>query len=281
MQRNEDWGRTAVLLPHGIRLGGEIHAAPEMPSTQIAAKEAARRGAPHGTVFVADYQSAGRGRRDRAWHSLPGRDLMFSVVLRPAMPTAQAPSLCFAAACAVVRAVRALIEDERRAAVKWPNDVLLDGRKLCGIICESAADAATLAYAVLGIGINANRTEAELPPLDSPDRPAATSLLLARGRPVDRAALLAAVLSELDPLVDLLETADGPTRLMEIYKVYCDTLGRDIRILTDEGERVGRAVDIAPDGAIVLEQDGRRTAFLVGDVVHARALHAPRGDGAR
>lgn len=265
-----DWDRTKDHLAT-ISLGRTIHAAPEMPSTQIPAKAAAREGAPHGTVYVTDHQSAGRGRRDRGWQSLPGRDLTFSVILRPPIRTADAHMLNLAAALAVSDTLRAVLRPNKpHISIKWPNDVLVEGKKICGILCEGAGDEQALAFAVLGIGLNVNRTISELPPLDSPDRPGATSLAVLLGRTIDRPRLFAALLAHLEHWTDKVASAEGRTQLIEAYKADSSTLGRSVKIITDEGDFTGTATDITQTGAIVVQGDFGTRTFDAGDVVHAR-----------
>ncbi len=244
-----------------------------MPSTQIPAKEAARGGAPHGAVWVTDFQRAGRGRRDRAWHSVPGRDLMFSVVLRPEIERRHAPLLNLASALAVARAVGRIAPDVPGVAIKWPNDVLAGEKKekkICGIICESAGNDTRLDYAVVGIGVNVNRTVDELPEMDSPDRPGATSLRVESGRTFDLPALLAAVLTEMGPLVRAIETDEGRRTFIKDYAGRCATLGQKIRVVTGDGDFFGTATEIAPNGALVVEGEAGTQTFDAADVVHVR-----------
>lgn len=264
-----DWQRTKQYLG-GVGLGGTILAAAETTSTQLSAKAAARADAAHGTVAVSEHQTLGRGRRDRGWHSIPGRDLMFSVVLRPPIETRFAVLLNLAAALAVSRMLSGYAQLGDRAAIKWPNDVLVDGKKICGIICEAAGDEKRLTYAVLGIGVNTNRSGAELPPLDSPDRPGATSLWVETGKTFDMPRLLAALLTELDGTCGMVVSEEGRMALLDAYRGHCCTLGREIRIVTDEGEYCGTGVDVSASGALIADIAGARMTFDVGDVVHAR-----------
>ena len=250
-----------------------INSTPITPSTQILAKDAARSGAQSGSVFVTDWQSSGRGRRDRQWQSLPGQDLTFSLLLRMDMPTANAAMLNIAASIAVCRVIRALSPDRaERTAIKWPNDVLTGGRKVCGIICESAGSTEKLEYAVLGIGINVNGEQEELPGRDSPDRPAPASLRTELGYELCLPELLALVLKELALTCPLTASEAGRGELISIYKPLCCSLGESVRIITDDGEFRGTAADITESGAIVIDIEGVKMIFDVGDVVHARII---------
>ena len=173
-----DWQSAKKFFTPGKRAGYVIHSASEMPSTQIPAKLAARDGAPHGTVFVTDFQSAGRGRRDRLWSARAGVDLTFSAVWRPALEAVFSPLLNLAAALSMRAVLKKIFADGHpKIGVKWPNDVLADGKKICGIICESACAGNLLDYAVIGIGLNVNSKREDMPEPDSPDMPRATSVL--------------------------------------------------------------------------------------------------------
>ena len=272
VQKNIDWKQAEIYLS-SPDLSFVINSVPSVPSTQLLAKDAARGGAQGGSVYVTDFQSSGRGRRDRQWQSLPGQDLTFSLLLRPDMPTSYAPMLNIAASTAVCRALKNLSPTlEERTAIKWPNDLLVGGRKICGIICEGSGSAEKLDYAILGIGINVNGRESGLPETGSPDRPNPTSLRAELGREINLPVLLAAVLNELDRTCPLVVCEAGRAELISVYRPLCCTLGEAVRIITDGGEQTGRAVDITPSGALVIDAEGVRTTFDVGDVVHARAV---------
>src|SRR5262249_7148114 len=155
-------------------------------STNDDAAALVRAGAPHGTVVVADEQTQGRGRQGRSWGSPPGANLHLSAVLRPPLPPHEAPPLTLAAAVAVCDALRGLGADAR---IKWPNDVVIDDRKVAGILTESSTRGGGLDAVVIGIGVNVNWTEL------APELAAtATSVALAVGRPVDRERLCADLL---------------------------------------------------------------------------------------
>jgi BirA family biotin operon repressor/biotin-[acetyl-CoA-carboxylase] ligase len=267
-----DWQSAKNFLSGGGRLGTIIHSAPEMRSTQDEAKKAARAGAACGTVFVADFQTSGRGRRDRTWHSAPGIDLAFSVVLRPNIESSHVHTLNLAAAMAVKTALGGVFADKKDIVkIKWPNDVMANGKKICGILCECALSGGQTDYAVLGIGVNANGTRENMPPLDSEDRPEATSIFIEMGRGPHLPRLLGEILTNLDHFSKLTETDDGRIELVEIYKANCATLGRKVKIITDDEVFVGVPVDIAGDGALLLMDGGKITAFHAADVVHVRA----------
>jgi BirA family biotin operon repressor/biotin-[acetyl-CoA-carboxylase] ligase len=256
----------------------EIYATPRTPSTQILAKESARLGAADGSVFVTDWQDSGKGRRDRTWLSLPGKDLTFSVIMRRNIAMKDAPLLSLASALAVSNALRKALPDAD-VSIKWPNDILIGERKICGIICECAGTE-RLDYAVAGIGINANRAAEELilnpPQPPGPQKTAPTSLLAESGRVFDLPELLALVLEELDKASALTETPGGRIDLLESYRARCGTIGRAVTIITDEGNFDCVAVGITDEGAIAVSGiDGGagkkgKKIFNAADVVHAR-----------
>jgi len=268
---NTHWQRVRWYLRDGAALGREIHSSSEAPSTQLAAKEAAHAGAPHGAVFVTDYQSAGRGRRDRGWVSRPGVDLTFSVVLRPSVETRYAHMLSLAAALSVGASLGKILPPDR-IGIKWPNDVLANGKKLCGIICESAHLKEGLAYAVLGIGVNVNGARGGLPSSGSPDKPEATSVFLELDRKTNLPELLADILTELEHYAPMIDSPEGRGALIGLYRKNCVTIGRDVRVISEDGEFIGVASGVDDDGALLLGPGESARAFRAADVVHARLV---------
>jgi BirA family biotin operon repressor/biotin-[acetyl-CoA-carboxylase] ligase len=226
---------------------------------------AAAAGVPDRTVLVAELQTAGRGRLGRTWRAPAGAALTVSVLLRP---TAVAPArrgwvggLLGLAVLAAVRQRTGLV-----AALKWPNDVLIGGRKVAGILAELTGSGALVA----GAGLNVTLDAGELPRSD------ATSLLLAGARPdsLGREDLLTAVLDAFAPLLDRWETTDGDVDaagLRAEYLAHCATVGTAVTILLPNGDRVvGTAIDVAPDGAIVIEDGTEPRPYTAGDVLHLR-----------
>lgn len=238
----------------------------EIESTQAPAKAAAREGAAHGSAWAADLQTAGRGRRGRSWHSIRGRDLTFSVVLRPRMDPSHAPLVSLSCALAVHGAISDLVSG---ASVKWPNDVLIGERKVCGIICECSASRGALEWIVAGIGINVGRREDELPPQED-GRPPATSLFIELGRDVSRAEVLASVLSRIDSELSLIESPSGRAEMIARYEAVCSTIGRTVAVISQDGRTEARAVGISPSGALVADDGIAQREFDSADVIHIR-----------
>jgi BirA family biotin operon repressor/biotin-[acetyl-CoA-carboxylase] ligase len=152
--------------------------------------------------------------------------------------------------------------------IKWPNDVMANGKKICGILCESAILNGRPDYAVLGLGINVNGTPEDMPSFDSPDRPEATSIFMETGRGSHLPRLLGEILTNLEYFTKLLETEKRRLQLIEIYRTDCATLGRKVKIITDDDTFVGVPVNITDEGALVLTDGGKTTVFHAADVVH-------------
>ncbi|TQS44992.1 biotin--[acetyl-CoA-carboxylase] ligase [Cryptosporangium phraense] len=232
---------------------------PRTGSTNADLAEAARGGAPAGTVLVADVQDAGRGRIGRSWTSPPGAGLLFSVLFRPTdVPTERWGWLPLLAGVATARALPGV-----DARLKWPNDLLIgpQRKKAAGILAEAAGDAV-----VLGIGLNVTLGRDDLPP----DRPDTTSLAI-EGAPVtDRDELLVAILGALKDEYEFWRASNGDAAasgLLASYRERCDTLGREVRVEVPGGEPVqGRADDIDAEGRLVVGA----THVAAGDVIHVR-----------
>ncbi len=235
-----------------------VEAVAETGSTNAVLAERARAGAPSGSVLVADHQTTGRGRFTRVWQAPPGKSLALSVLLRP--PVAETRRwlwLPLLAGLAVADGLRAAAGVDAR--LKWPNDVLIGGRKVCGILAERVEG--PVPAAVVGMGINTLLAEAELPV------PTATSLALA-GAAVDPGKVVREVLVAFERWYS--RWASGAD-LREAYAARCDTVGRQVRVVVSETESVeGEAVGVDPDGCLLVRTpDGVRT-FAAGDVWHLR-----------
>jgi BirA family transcriptional regulator, biotin operon repressor / biotin---[acetyl-CoA-carboxylase] ligase len=221
-------------------------------STQTVAFALAEGGARDGTVVVADTQRQGHGRQGRPWHDEPGQSLLMSLLWRPRLPLPALPTLSLLAAVAVAEAagdVAAVIP-----RVKWPNDVLVGGRKLAGILLESRIGAEVVV--VLGIGVNL--AQASFPPAL---RERATSLFLETGRAPGRDEMLGAVLAALDGWRARLE-AEGFASLRERWRTLSSTLGARVRI----GDLAGVAVDLDADGALLVDDGATVVRVVAGEI---------------
>jgi BirA family biotin operon repressor/biotin-[acetyl-CoA-carboxylase] ligase len=273
-------------IQHGLAtqwLAHTIHYFDETDSTNRVAADLAREGAAHGTVVVAEGQTAGRGRLGRRFHSPPYQNLYTSIVLRPDLDLPDASAWTLASAVAVADAVGEAIdascaqraEGERRPSggdaaveIKWPNDVLVDGSKVSGILLELAAEATRVAYLVLGIGVNLN-----VDPATFPDefRDTATSLAAHCGRPIDRAAFARALYTRLERVLDAC-AASGFRGILPRFEERFRMRGRLVRVRELGGaEQEGWVHGIDEDGALRLRRaDGAQLRFLAGDVSLAK-----------
>jgi len=251
-----EFGGEAVEF--GLDAPFEVEYHDTIPSTNDRARELADEGR-EGVVVLADEQTGGRGRLDRAW-TAPSGGIWLSILLRPTVPPADAPAFTLAAAVATTRAAREAGVD---AAIKWPNDVLVadgDGgqRKLTGILTEMEGEADRVSWVVVGIGINANVDAADL--VDG-----ATSLRAENGD-VNRRVFTQRVLEEFHELRSNLDS------VVPAWRDLADTLGRRVRVDTPGGEVVGEAVDIEFPGTLVVETDDGTVRVSAGDCEHLRPV---------
>lgn len=245
----------------GTRFDGMVTHLPTTGSTNTLALEAAQAGEPEGLVWVADEQTSGRGRGGHGWHSAAGDGLYVSVLLRPRMVLAEALWLSLATGLAVQAAV-----DEVTGTtpdIRWPNDMMLNGRKFGGILAETSASSAALRYAVIGIGLNVQH--ATFPP---ELREVATSLLLETGHEWPREDLLAALLRALDREIAQLE-ASGATLLERFSRASSWARGMAVRVGEDDGQDGYTGVTAGLDARgflLVRADDGTLRTVLSGGV---------------
>jgi BirA family biotin operon repressor/biotin-[acetyl-CoA-carboxylase] ligase len=240
----------------------EIRWLDEVGSTNTYVRELARQGAPAGLVAVADHQTAGRGRLDRRWESPPGANLLASVLLRPGCDGGDVHLCAGAVALAGADACRAVAGVE--PVLKWPNDLLLDGAKLAGVLAEAEFAGSNLTAVVVGIGINVawpGPAEAGGTCLDDEG---------GRAQPVDRRVLLDQLLGALGPRCALLEEAAGRRTLADEVRRRCATLGQQVRVTLGAEELTGRASAIDDAGRLVVETASGSRSVSAGDVVHLR-----------
>jgi BirA family transcriptional regulator, biotin operon repressor / biotin---[acetyl-CoA-carboxylase] ligase len=242
-------------------IGREIVFLEETDSTNLQAHEQGEAGGRHGLVVVADRQTAGKGRLGRQWVSPPGVNFYASVLLRPTFLPRQAPQLTFLSAVAVARAVQEVAGLSAR--VKWPNDVLVGGRKIAGLLNEMSAETERIHYVILGIGVNLNM-RAEQFPKDL--RYPATSILLETGAPVSRTAFARALLRHLDSLYALY-LAEGFPPLRHAWEAHFDLVGREVEVDFRSTLLRGVVEGIDAEGALLLRrEDGQLEKVLAGDV---------------
>jgi BirA family transcriptional regulator, biotin operon repressor / biotin---[acetyl-CoA-carboxylase] ligase len=251
--------------------GGEwdVHRLDEVGSTNTYVLDRARLGAPAGLVAVADHQTAGRGRLDRRWESPPGANLLASILLRPGCDGVDVHLCAGAVALAGADACREAAGVE--PVLKWPNDLLLDGAKLAGVLAEAQFAGPSLTAVVVGIGINVA--------WPGPAEAGGTCLDDAGGsaQPVDRQVLLDLLLGALGSRLALLEEAVGRGILADEVRRRCATIGQEVRVILSGEELTGRAAAIDDAGHLVVETASGPRTVSAGDVVHLRPDQGTRG----
>jgi BirA family biotin operon repressor/biotin-[acetyl-CoA-carboxylase] ligase len=246
-------------------IGRPLEVLAEIGSTNDYVMGAGHRGAPEGLTVLADRQTAGRGRRGRPWSSPAGVGLYTSVLLRPSLPAAQAPLLTLMAGLAVGEAIHEVTGLDVR--LKWPNDVLVEGRKVAGILVELATTDAWVRHVVVGIGINVNHGPPDLP---EAVRETATSLCLVTGRVMPRAEVAAAIYNSLDRWYRTLGEGSAST-ILERSREQSATLGKPVEVITGEERWRGLAVDLDDDGALLVRDEGGALRRVVAGEVSIRS----------
>jgi BirA family transcriptional regulator, biotin operon repressor / biotin---[acetyl-CoA-carboxylase] ligase len=245
----------------------QVHYKDATGSTNDDALLLARAGAPHGTLVVADCQRSGRGREGRAWHSPPGVGLWFSWILRPNLPLDRAFWLSAAAGVAV--AETAARTAGVLATLRWPNDVLVRGRKLAGLLAEGKGEKDRIEFVILGVGLNVNQLEADFAAEIAAQ---ATSLRMAGGHELDRSLVLATFIEAFEFLYQNVERDQGRTIRRE-WLSRATVIGRPVSVTLPVGVLEGRAVDLLEDGALVVEDaGGTKREIRAGDVRLLREL---------
>lgn len=257
------------FLPPTEVVGRKLVCLSEVDSTNTRAKELAMAGEPEGLVVVADCQTAGRGRMGRAFQSPSGKGIYLSALLRPQLPPERLMSVTAMAGVAVCGAVEAVCG--LSPGLKWPNDPVLNGRKLCGILTEMSLEAETgsLQYLVVGIGVNVLQAPGDF----SPEVAAiATSLAAELGKPVSRPALAAALIARLDQLRTALVSGHTEAYWKE-YRSRCVNLGKQVRLLSPAGEECGEAIDVDQNFGLVVRKDDGTVATIRSGEVSVRGLY--------
>ncbi len=249
-------------IKHGLKtriMGKELHLLPRTESTNTFAMQIASRGAPEGAVVLAESQTSGKGRLGRKWISPPG-NLYLSVILRPDIPLHKAPCITLMGAVSVAAAIRKVCSVE--AGIKWPNDILIAGKKVCGLLTEMSAEQDRIRHIVLGIGIDVNMKLSELP---ADVRELSTTLSVEAGSQVDRTALLQDLLLNLELWYRKFLTNDQ--NILEAWHRMNVTTGNRI-LVSGAGEVIeGMAQGIDSDGRLlVMRDDGTIRTVSAGDV---------------
>jgi len=250
------------LLPEGTVLAGELHCLDCVNSTNVFLKELAEGGAPHGTVVIADEQTGGKGSKGRRFESVAGAGLYFSLLLRPGCELADTVNLTPWTAVAVAGAIQSCCGV--RPDIKWVNDLLLGGRKLCGILTElSASSSGELDYAVIGIGINLKQTREEFAALGLGE--IATSLAAEGLGEVDRNTLAAALIAALDTMAA--QFPHEKELWLSRYRAGCITTEKPVRVIRGNEFRAAYALEVEDDFSLLVRyEDGTTESVNAGDV---------------
>lgn len=244
---------------HTRWMGDSILYETEMDSTNIQAKRLGEHDAVNGTVVVTERQTAGRGRRGKTWVS-PAGNCYFSVLLRPEVLVDRASIITLVSAMALAKAIKQVTALD--TMIKWPNDVIANGKKLCGILTESSTDLEYINYAVVGIGINTNQTE-----FPEEIKEMASSIRLETGKKVNRAELLGTFLNVFEAYYETFLETEDLTQLSEEYNRLLVNRGKEVKIIEKEKERNLTAIGIDNRGGLVVEDsDGKRETVISGEV---------------
>lgn len=248
------------LVSHELKvrlMGRRIVHFDETSSSSDEADRLAGSGEPAGTVVIAEKQTAGRGRMGRVWHSTAGKGIYLSVILRPALPPARTSFITLCSAIAAREAIQ--LRTGLRAYLKWPNDVLIAGRKACGILTELKTEADRIDYAIVGMGINVNQTAAHLQGL-----PEATSLKIETGGDVSRLELTQSFLGVFDRIYQIL-VEERYGEIIDLWLDASETIGRRIVIQPFSGEKTeGVATGLDEDGCLLVRLDNGLTRRITG-----------------
>ena len=257
-----------LLLPSEIQIGletqivgVEMNYEPSVDSTNRVAKALAYHGAADGTIVVAEEQTGGKGRLERKYFSPRGKGIWFSVILRPNFLPKDAPKVTLMAAVAVAEAMTRF---NLKPEIKWPNDILFNGRKLVGILTEMTGEMGKIYYIVVGIGINVNICREDFP---EELRDIAAGLCEMTGDELSRVQIFRAVLEEFDKIYREVK-ANGFDEVFRLWRKHNVTLGKNIRVIStmDGNSFMGKAVDLNEDGALVVETPEGLKAVYAGDV---------------
>lgn len=239
--------------------GHTVYAFESIDSTNTYAKHLNNKDIPHGTIVITEEQTAGRGRLQRNWISPAGKNLLFSIILYPEFGMDKISLLPFAGSLAIADAIDAITG--LSATCKWPNDVLINGKKVCGMLLESSLGNAAQGKIVLGIGLNVNQKE-----FSEELKFKASSLQIESGIEINRIALLQKILEELENRYEQLSHFP-PQRLLNDWRMKALLFGKKITVLESEFSFSATAIDIAEDGSLIIEtDDGRKRNIFAGDV---------------
>lgn len=235
-------------------------------STNIQARRLADQGAPHGTLVVAEHQEGGRGRRGRAWVSPKGSGIWMSILLRPQIESVSASMLTLIAALAVGKGIREATGIE--TGIKWPNDLVLNRKKICGILTEMSTEMTEIQYVIVGPGINVN-TE------DFPEeiRKIATSLCMETGKKYRRSPMIGKIMEALEEYYGIFEKTQDMSGLMEEYNRSLVNFGQEVCVLAPSGEFRGISEGINREGALLVKREDGTVEEVISGEVSVRGIY--------
>lgn len=244
----------------GKLIGGTVHFLPEIDSTNDYAFKLAQDNAPEGAIVVADRQTRGRGRLNRVWQSPSSKNIYASIILRPPVEPAVAPQITLVAGVAVAETLSSYCPG--RVAIKWPNDVLIGGKKACGILTEMKTSGKGVEFVIVGIGINVNIRTAEL---DESFRAVSTSLTEETGRSLSRLDVMAKLCENMDKYYHRF-VREGFSAIRLLWLEKTDMVGMMVRVAFQEDIKSGRVTGIDHDGALLLtDEKGESIRIIAGD----------------
>ena len=247
-------------------LGQEADYFYETDSTNNRARDAAEKGTSHGYLAVADSQTAGKGRRGRVWNSPHGTDIFMSFLMRPSFGPSQASMLTLVAGMAVVKGVQKATG--LNAMIKWPNDAVVNGKKICGILTEMSTEEDTIRYVVVGIGINVNARE-----FPEEIRDKATSLKLELGRSVKRSEVIRAVAESFEEYYAVYEKTCDMSGLQAAYNEMLANMDKEVCVLDPRGEYRGKALGIDEEGCLLVEKENGELIHVLSGEVSVRGIY--------
>lgn len=236
-------------------------------STNNKAKELASLGEVEGTTIISEEQTMGRGRLGRTWISPKYKGIWMSIILRPNISPQDASKITQIGAAAVLKAIRDL---ELEAFIKWPNDIVLNKKKVCGILTEMSAEIDKINYLVVGIGINVNIDEYEFP---KELKNMATSLKSISHKKIDRKNLVSNILNNFEKLYDELICKNSIDDTIQICKDYSVLLGKEVKIIKNNEEIIAKAIDVNKDGNLVVKYESGETDNIISGEVSIRGLY--------